>query len=121
MKSFQKTRVILFALAIVFNYVASATPISGKVADAGTGELIIVIEDTGLGLEAERLSSAFSRYDRNPRLEKSSTGLDIPIIQALARMMGGDVEAQSEKDKGTTARVTLPCEATLVEKKKREE
>ena len=85
------------------------------------GELIIVIEDTGLGLEAERLSSAFSRYDRNPRLEESSTGLDIPIIQALARMMGGDVEAQSEKDKGTTARVTLPCEATLVEKKKREE
>ena len=41
MKSFQKTRVILFALAIVFNYVASATPISGKVADAGTGEAII--------------------------------------------------------------------------------
>ena len=41
MKSFQKTKVFLFALAIVFNYVASATPISGKVADAGTGEAII--------------------------------------------------------------------------------
>ena len=41
MKSFQKTRVILFALAIVFHFVASAAPISGKVADAGTGEAII--------------------------------------------------------------------------------
>ena len=41
MKSFQKKQVILFALAIVFNYVASAAPISGKVADAGTGEAII--------------------------------------------------------------------------------
>ena len=41
MKSFQKTKVFLFALAIVFNHVASATPISGKVADAGTGEAII--------------------------------------------------------------------------------
>ncbi len=41
MKSFQKTRFIVLTLAIVFNYVASATPISGKVADAGTGEAII--------------------------------------------------------------------------------
>lgn len=41
MKNFQKKKVFLFALAIVFNYVASATPISGKVADAGTGEAII--------------------------------------------------------------------------------
>ena len=40
MKSFQRTT-ITFALAIVFNYVASAALISGKVADAGTGEAII--------------------------------------------------------------------------------
>ena len=41
MKSFQKTRVILFALAIVFHFAASAAPVVGKVADAGTGEAII--------------------------------------------------------------------------------
>jgi signal transduction histidine kinase len=36
-------------------------------------------------------------------------------------MLGGDIEAQSEKGKGTTARITIPCEATMVEKKKKEE
>jgi len=41
MKSFQLIRLTVFALAIVFSYVALATPISGKVADAGTGEAII--------------------------------------------------------------------------------
>ena len=41
MKSFQLIRLTVFALAIVFSYFASATPISGKVADAGTGEAII--------------------------------------------------------------------------------
>ena len=41
MKSFQTLRLTVFALAIVSSYVASATPISGKVADAGTGEAII--------------------------------------------------------------------------------
>ena len=41
MKSFRTTRFITLFLAIVYNYAASATPISGKVADAGTGEAII--------------------------------------------------------------------------------
>lgn len=85
------------------------------------GELIIVIEDTGVGIEADRLPNIFNRYARNATLEESSTGLDIPIIQALAHMMGGDIEAQSEKGKGTTVRITVPCEATLVEKKAKSE
>ena len=67
------------------------------------------------------MPTIFNRFNRNPNLEKYGTGLDLPIIQALARMMGGDVEAQSELGKGTTARITIPCEATLVEKKKKEE
>lgn len=41
MKSFRTTHFIILFLAIFSNYVASATPISGKVADAGTGEAII--------------------------------------------------------------------------------
>jgi len=40
MKGFQKI-LITFVLAIVFDYEASATPIHGKVTDAGTGEAII--------------------------------------------------------------------------------
>ena len=41
MKSFQTLRLTVFALAIVFNHIASAAPVVGKVADAGTGEAII--------------------------------------------------------------------------------
>ena len=40
MKSFQRTT-LTFALAIVFHFAASAAPVIGKVADAGTGEAII--------------------------------------------------------------------------------
>ena len=84
-------------------------------------ELIIVIEDTGVGIDAEKLPNIFNRFNRNSDTQKYGTGLDMPIIQALANMMGGDIEAQSEKGKGTTARITIPCEATLVEKKRNEE
>ena len=41
MKSFRTTHFLILFLAIVYNYAASATPISGRVADAGTGEAII--------------------------------------------------------------------------------
>ena len=41
MKIFRTTRFITSTFAIAIYYVASATPISGKVADAGTGEAII--------------------------------------------------------------------------------
>ena len=41
MKSFQTTRITAFTLTIVFHVMASATPIIGKVTDAGTGEAII--------------------------------------------------------------------------------
>ena len=84
-------------------------------------ELIIVIEDTGVGIDAEKLPNIFNRFNRSSDTQKYGTGLDMPIIQALANMMGGDIEAQSEKGKGTTARITIPCEATLVEKKRNEE
>ena len=84
-------------------------------------ELIITIEDTGVGIDAERLPTIFNRFDRSQNEQKFGTGLDLPIIKAVARMMGGDVEAQSEKGKGTTARITIPCEATQVEKKRSEE
>ena len=84
-------------------------------------ELIIVIEDTGVGIDTEKLPDIFNRFNHNSGSHKYGTGLDMPIIKALANMMGGDIEAQSEKGKGTTARITIPCEATLVEKKRNEE
>ena len=91
MKSFQKTRVILFALAIVFHFAASAAPISGKVADAGTGEAIIgaTIYDArshvGVTTDAEARvvptasSSSPRRRGSAATVRRTST---IPIISA---------------------------------------
>ena len=105
-------------------FIASALTLQGIVRckyEYWRGELIIIIEDTGVGIESERLSTIFNHFDRYAKLSEYSTGLDLPIIQALAQMMGGDIEAQSGKDKGTTARITIPCEATLMEKKRKEQ
>ena len=45
------------------------------------------------------------------------TGLDLPIIQLMVQQMGGTIELQSELGKGTTVWVTIPCKASVIEKR----
>ena len=67
MKSFQTTRITTFTLAIVFHVVASATPIIGKVTDAGTGEAIIgaTIYDPRAHQDGDNAAVQFFQKGRN--------------------------------------------------------
>lgn len=85
------------------------------------GELILTFEDTGAGFDENIESTIFERLEHNPKLTDYGTGLDLPIIQAMVQKLGGKIEIQSEKNKRTTARITIPCKASLIEKKREEE
>jgi len=83
------------------------------------GELTISIEDTGGGgIDPEGLAHAFDRFARDQQERMCGTGLNLPIVQSLVEQMGGTIELQSELNKGTTAWVTIPCEAKHIEKKR---
>lgn len=81
------------------------------------GELTISIEDTGKGIDAKMLPRIFQRFARDEYNEPYGSGLDLPIVKELVEQMGGSIEIQSEKDKGTTAYLIIPCEMTSLEKK----
>ena len=81
------------------------------------GEIIITVEDTGRGIDESTLAHAFERFVRDEQGEICGTGLDLPIIKALAEQMGGTAEVQSGLGKGTTVWVTLPCTATTIVKR----
>ena len=82
------------------------------------GELAISIEDTGRGIDEKMLQHAFERFVRNEQNEFFGTGLNLPIAQALIQQMGGTIEIQSELGKGTTVWVFIPCEASVIEKRR---
>lgn len=82
------------------------------------GELTFSVEDSGIGIDAQTLPHAFDRFSRNGNDQMCGTGLDLPIVQSLAEQMGGSVDIQSELNKGTTIWVSIPCTATVVEKKR---
>ena len=82
------------------------------------GELTVSVEDTGIGIHHEVLPHVFDRFCRDENGQMCGTGLDLPIVQSLVQQMGGNVDIQSEKGKGTTVWVSIPCTAKMVEKKR---
>lgn len=82
------------------------------------GELVIVIEDSGDGIDPELLPKIFNRFVRDKDERLSGTGLDMPIIEALVKKMGGSIEISSELGKGSTIGIFLPCQAIEIQKKR---
>ena len=63
------------------------------------------VRDSGRGIEAERLSKIFDRF--NPFSEKSS-GLGLALVRRLVESLGGQIAVESRLGHGTTFRFTLP-------------
>ena len=84
------------------------------------GELLITIEDTGDGIPEEGMAHLFDRFVHNVDNHLLGTGLDLPIVQAMVNQMGGTIEMESTLHKGTTAWVSIPCEAKNIERRHEE-
>ena len=63
------------------------------------------VRDTGRGIEAERLSTIFDRF--NP-FSESGTGLGLALVRRLVESLGGQIAVESRLGNGTTFRFTLP-------------
>ncbi len=70
-----------------------------RVQRAGEAHLRFEIADTGPGLSGEELERAFEPFSRIDRigLGVSGAGLGLSLSRELARLMGGEVSAESDK------------------------
>ena len=84
------------------------------------GELTIRWEDTGSGFTAEIAPHVFEHFARHEDGGLIGSGLDLPIVQLMAKQMGGAIEIQSDYGKGTSVWVSIPCTASVIEKKRSE-
>lgn len=74
-------------------------------------DLIIAVEDTGIGIREEDKDAVFESFKRldaqkNKRIE--GTGLGMNITMSLLELMGGKLELESTYQKGSTFTVTIP-------------
>ncbi|MBQ3451887.1 MAG: response regulator, partial [Selenomonadaceae bacterium] len=68
------------------------------------------IKDNGLGMSKEFLKHVFDAFEREETSTKSGiqgTGLGMSITKKMVELMGGTIEVESEKDKGSEFTVTL--------------
>ncbi|MDX5447440.1 MAG: response regulator [Bacteroidota bacterium] len=89
--------------------------ISLKVTLDGQDQAHFEVGDTGIGIAPERLKRIFDSFlqedDSIPR-DFGGTGLGLSISQKLATLMGGRIEVESEKGKGSRFKVILPLRRT---------
>ncbi len=68
---------------------------------------LIVIEDTGIGIEAEFLDHLFQPFFRVGTSEARGTGLGLSISKRIIEMHGGEIRVESEVGKGSRFYVKL--------------
>jgi signal transduction histidine kinase/ABC-type amino acid transport substrate-binding protein len=69
----------------------------------------VVVTDDGIGISKEFLPHIFEPFEQEGRrgYESGGTGLGLSIVKQIVELMGGTVEVQSEKNKGTVFTVEL--------------
>lgn len=70
------------------------------------------VSDNGIGMAPEfleRIFLPFEREDTSMTSKTSGVGLGMAITHSIVEMMGGRIDVQSERGKGSTFTVLLPC------------
>ena len=72
-------------------------------------QLIISVKDTGCGMTPDELQTVFNAFTRLPGAQgKEGVGLGLTITREIVTLLGGEINVQSTKGKGSTFKVCLP-------------
>lgn len=101
---------------IVLNLLSNAAKFTangsiGVRARDANGTIEIAVADTGIGISAAKLGTIFDEFeqaDATSTREYGGTGLGLTIARRLARLMDGDIRAESMPGAGSTFTLSLP-------------
>jgi signal transduction histidine kinase len=91
-------------------YSSAPTPVR-LAARAEAGAAVLEVRDQGIGIAPEdlpRLFTPFFRTDRSRARQSGGFGLGLALARRIAQAHGGDIELDSQVDRGTVFRVRLP-------------
>jgi signal transduction histidine kinase len=72
----------------------------------GDGTIVFEVEDTGCGMDAEIRGKVFTSFFTTKGL--GGTGLGLLVTKKIVREHGGQIEVESEPDKGSRFRIEIP-------------
>jgi PAS domain S-box-containing protein len=105
---------------IAINLLSNAvkfTPDGGRilisVAVNRSGELVLAIQDSGIGIGAGEIAKVFEPFyqaDASLARRFEGTGLGLPIVKRLVEMHGGQIALSSTPGEGTLITIRFPAE-----------
>lgn len=119
-------RIITNILGNSFKYTKSGDTVILEVKEIlneGSPKYKFIITDTGIGMSEEFISKVCSPYHREKRFDanKTGVGLGMAIVQNYVHYLNGDMQIESEINKGTKVTITLAFELADDYKKDEEE
>ena len=79
--------------------------------DYTNGMLTLIVEDTGTGMTEEEQQRIFGAFERlSNAAAKDGFGLGLSIVQRIVSMLGGTIQLESEKGKGSRFTVKIPMQ-----------
>ncbi len=87
------------------NHGSVGVSIDASLTAGATAHISITVNDTGIGIPADRIEAVFEQFvqgDASTTRRFGGTGLGLAICRKLARLMGGDVRVTSREGWGST-------------------
>jgi len=78
---------------------------------AASGDVLVTVEDRGIGIDPREIQQIFDPFYRSPAVASShvhGTGLGLSLARSFAEAMGGRLTVESEVGQGTIFTVRLP-------------
>lgn len=76
-------------------------------------EVVIIVEDTGLGISKEDLPHVFEKFYKG-RGSRSKNGIGLSVCKDIVEKMKGSIKIESEENKGTRVYLAFPKGGVIV-------
>lgn len=102
----------------LLNNAIKFTPNGGKVSintkeNKAANRVVIEFSDTGVGIPDEKIKSLFElsgKFTTKGTSGEAGLGLGLQLVHEFVQLNKGEIEVESQVEKGTTFRVSLPME-----------
>ena len=86
--------------------------ISNKLDDQHRSQLILEVEDSGIGMDSEEVSKVFNPFfkagEKNSNQWQPGSGIGLALVKNLTDLLEGNISVNSQKDEGTKICIALP-------------